>query len=242
MFLVGLELNGPRMRKQAHAAVAISHASILVPFLLGAGLSLWLYPLLSSADVSFTSFALFMGVAMAITAFPVLAQNPDRPEPGQDRAGRDGAWLRGDRRRHRLVPAWRWSSAWRKRRSATRCTVVLGTIAFIAVMFLVVRPLATRLARAPRPRASFHRGPFRRVLVAVMLSALTTEAIGIHAVFGGVPVGRRDPARQPTGRRTAPQAARRRDHPAAAGVLRRSPGCGRKSACWAGRRLAAGAG
>jgi Kef-type K+ transport system membrane component KefB len=74
MFLVGLELNPALLRQRAHATVATSHASIVVPFLLGALLALPLYPRLSTSDVPFTSFALFMGVAMAITAFPVLAR------------------------------------------------------------------------------------------------------------------------------------------------------------------------
>ena len=62
------------MRQRTHATVAISHTSILVPFVLGALLALELYPRLSSSAVPFTSFALFMGVAMSITAFPVLAR------------------------------------------------------------------------------------------------------------------------------------------------------------------------
>ena len=74
MFLVGLELNPGLLRERARATVAISHASITVPFLLGAALALVLYPRLSSSDVSFTSFALFLGVATSITAFPVLAR------------------------------------------------------------------------------------------------------------------------------------------------------------------------
>ena len=74
MFLVGLELNAGLLRARAHTTLAISHASIVAPFLLGAGLALWLHRELAPADVSFTSFALFMGVAMAITAFPVLAR------------------------------------------------------------------------------------------------------------------------------------------------------------------------
>src|SRR6185503_2008084 len=56
------------------ATIATSHASILLPFVLGAALALGLYPRLSTSDVSFASFALFMGVAMSITAFPVLAR------------------------------------------------------------------------------------------------------------------------------------------------------------------------
>jgi Kef-type K+ transport system membrane component KefB len=74
MFLVGLELNPAGLRHQARAAVAISHASIVVPFTLGAALALGLYPALSHSGVPFTSFSLFLGMAMAITAFPVLAR------------------------------------------------------------------------------------------------------------------------------------------------------------------------
>src|SRR6202021_962629 len=74
MFLVGLELNPGLLRGKAQATVTIAHASIAVPFLLGSGLAPILYPRLSSADVPFTSFALFMGIATSVTAFPVLAR------------------------------------------------------------------------------------------------------------------------------------------------------------------------
>ena len=74
MFLVGLELNPDLLRGQVHATVATSHASIVLPFVLGAALALYLYPRFSTSDVPFTSFALFIGVAMSITAFPVLAR------------------------------------------------------------------------------------------------------------------------------------------------------------------------
>src|SRR4029450_7480269 len=74
MFTVGLEFHTDLMRQRTHATIATSHASILVPFVLGALLALELYPRLSSSDVPFTSFALFLGVAMSITAFPLLAR------------------------------------------------------------------------------------------------------------------------------------------------------------------------
>jgi Kef-type K+ transport system membrane component KefB len=74
MFFVGLELNTDLIRRRAHTTVLTSHASIVAPFVLGSTLALYLYPRLSSNDVSFTSFALFVGVAMSITAFPVLAR------------------------------------------------------------------------------------------------------------------------------------------------------------------------
>src|ERR1700687_2496781 len=74
IFLVGLALNPQDLKRFGRAAVVISNVSIIVPFTLGAMLALYLYPRLSDDRVSFTSFALFMGAAMSITAFPVLAR------------------------------------------------------------------------------------------------------------------------------------------------------------------------
>src|SRR5258708_1620487 len=67
MFMVGLELDTTALLRRGHAAVAISHASIVAPFLLGAALALGLYPRLSTGAVPFTVFALFLGVAMSVT-------------------------------------------------------------------------------------------------------------------------------------------------------------------------------
>src|ERR1051326_5663739 len=72
MFLVGLGINPKELKHHGHAAVLTSHVSITAPFVLAAFLSLYLYPRLSDDSVAFSSFALFMGAAMSITAFPVL--------------------------------------------------------------------------------------------------------------------------------------------------------------------------
>ncbi len=74
MFLVGLGINPRELKKESHAAVLTSHVSITAPFVLASFLALYLYPRLSDDSVAFTSFALFMGSAMSITAFPVLAR------------------------------------------------------------------------------------------------------------------------------------------------------------------------
>jgi Kef-type K+ transport system membrane component KefB len=74
MFLVGLGINPKELKSHGHAAVLTSHVSITAPFVLAAALALYLYPRLSDDSVSFTSFALFMGSAMSVTAFPVLAR------------------------------------------------------------------------------------------------------------------------------------------------------------------------
>ena len=140
MFLVGLELNAAQLKHKAHAAVAISHASIVVPFALGTILSLWLYPLLSDRDVSFVSFSLFLGVAMSITAFPVLAriltdrnlQNTPVGTVALSCAAADD------------VTAWCLLSlvvGVAKAEVGIAGFVVGGAIAFIMIMFLVARPL-----------------------------------------------------------------------------------------------------
>jgi Kef-type K+ transport system membrane component KefB len=72
MFLIGLELNPKYLTGQLEVAVLTSHVSILVPFSLGSVLALLLYPIVSNDSVAFTAFALFLGAAMSITAFPVL--------------------------------------------------------------------------------------------------------------------------------------------------------------------------
>ena len=76
LFLVGLELDPKLLRNRGHAAVVVSHVSIVAPFLLGAALTLYLYPRLfnDAPHMRFTPVALFMGAAMSITAFPVLAR------------------------------------------------------------------------------------------------------------------------------------------------------------------------
>lgn len=74
MFLVGLELDPRLLRGRGQAAVAISHSSILVPFSLGLALGRWLYPAHAPAQVPPLAFMLFIGAALSVTAFPVLAR------------------------------------------------------------------------------------------------------------------------------------------------------------------------
>jgi Kef-type K+ transport system membrane component KefB len=187
MFLVGLELNAAKLRRHAGAAVAISHASIVVPFVLGAALALWLYPIVSHQGVSFTSFALFMGVAMAVTAFPVLAriltdqqlQKTDLGVIALSCAAADD------------VTAW-WLLALVvgvvQAQVETAIYVAMGAFAFVSAMFLVVRPLASAAAHRLEGRElPIYVVP--AVLAAVLLSSLATEAIGIHAVFGAFLLG-----------------------------------------------------
>jgi Kef-type K+ transport system membrane component KefB len=187
MFLVGLELNAGLLRGQAHAAVTISHAGIVLPFLLGAALALLLYPRLAGPGVPFTSFALFLGVALAITAFPVLARiltdrGISRTELGTLALSCAAA---GD------VTAWCLLAVVvgvARSELGAAALVLAGSAAYLAFVVLAVRPLAARFA-ARCDRDGLPRGAFALVLGALVLSALATDAIGIHALFGAFLLG-----------------------------------------------------
>jgi len=182
MFLVGLELNAELLRRRASAAVATSHASIVVPFLLGSTLALYLYPRLSTSAVSFTSFALFMGVALSVTAFPVLARIlADRGMTRSEFGAVALACAAADD-----VTAWcllALVSGIARASGNDALAVVLLTGAFIAGMFVVVGPLVRRFIAGSRDAAPTpHTTAI--ILLAVLLSAVTTEFIGVHAIFG----------------------------------------------------------
>src|SRR5262249_7172419 len=182
MFLVGLELNAGLLRERAHATVAISHASIVVPFILGAILALGLYPRLSSSDVPFTSFALFLGVAMSITAFPVLARILADHQMQRSQLGIVAlACAATDDLTAWCLLAFVVGVA--QARLDGAIWVIALTVAYIAFVFLVVRPIVARLV-ARRDDARVTRGIVAIVLVMVLLSALATELIGVHALFG----------------------------------------------------------
>jgi Kef-type K+ transport system membrane component KefB len=180
MFIVGLELNLDRAGRRAHTTVAISHASIVAPFLLGSLLALYLYPRFSTNDVPFTSFALFVGVAMSITAFPVLARIlSDRGMTHSELGTIALTCAAVDD-----VTAWCLLAgvvAVVEARPDRVLLVVLLTIVFITVMLMLIRPLARRVAAAwdRRPAAGAV-----LTLAGVALSAFVAERIGVHAIFG----------------------------------------------------------
>jgi Kef-type K+ transport system membrane component KefB len=187
MFLIGLELNPGLLKDRTQATLAISHASIVVPFILGAALALILYPRVSSSDVPFTSFALFFGVAMSITAFPVLARilTDQRLQATPLGVLALACAATGDATAWCLL-AFVVGVAQAK---VSGAFFVIGlTLAFIAFMFLIVRPMAKRMLRST-DSTPLTRGGVAVVLVALLLSALITEWIGIHAIFGAFLLG-----------------------------------------------------
>lgn len=193
MFLIGMELNPRKLGGRLHAAVAISHASILAPFLLGCGAALWLFPRFAPAGVSFTGFALFLGAAMSITAFPMLARILKDRGLGNTELGAIAVSCAAVDD----VTAWcLLAAAIGVVRSQVAGAVMVSVLsaAFMIAMLFVVRPLAERCVRwldgrctGPDSAASAVGGA--GLLAAALASAACTEAIGINAVFGGFLLG-----------------------------------------------------
>jgi Kef-type K+ transport system membrane component KefB len=188
MFTVGMELNIQHLREKGSAAVMISHASIIVPFLLGSALSLFLYRDLATPGTSFSAFALFIGVAMSITAFPVLARILEDRQLTQTTLGSIAltcaavddvtAWCI-----LALVIAIVNSAG-----LASSALTVGLTLVFAAAMIFLVRPQLARVIKEPDSQQ--HRRRLIPIILAfVLVCALTTETIGIHALFGAFVAG-----------------------------------------------------
>jgi Kef-type K+ transport system membrane component KefB len=188
MFLVGLELDTHSLRERSHTTLAISHASMVLPFLLGALLSLWLYPALSSETVGFTNFSLFMGVSLSVTAFPVLARI--LADSGLSRSHLGAVAL--------ACAAVGDATAWCLlavvvgivRASSSSSLFTLGfTLLYVALMLVVIRPVLGRWVAREEVLGRLRQGASAFMLIALLVSALLTEAIGIHALFGAFLLG-----------------------------------------------------
>ncbi|HEY8945699.1 MAG TPA: cation:proton antiporter, partial [Polyangiaceae bacterium] len=186
----------------SHATLAISHASILVPFLLGSGLALALYPIYSHRGVDFTVFALFIGVSLSVTAFPVLARIlTDRRMQASKLGVTAIACAAVDD-----ATAWcllAFVSAVASAQLGSAGWTIGLTSGFVALMLFGVRPLLAVLSQ--RVERQEQRPVSMTVLALVfsgiLLSAVATEAIGIHALFGAFLFG----SVMPSGGRLAKQ-------------------------------------
>jgi Kef-type K+ transport system membrane component KefB len=189
MFLVGLELDPRRLRGHGHTTLAISHASIVTPFLLGATLALALYPLYGYQNISFTVFSLFVGVSLSVTAFPVLARILTDQRVQSTPLGVTALTCAAVDD----VSAWTLLAFVASVASAQLdgAAWTIGYVAaYLAVMFALVRPLLRRFAaREDAGSGPLSQGALAVVVVALLLSALATEAAGIHALFGAFLLG-----------------------------------------------------
>ena len=189
MFLVGMEIDLDKMRSKATAALLISHSGIVFPFGFGCFLGLVLYREFCPAGISFLPFALFIGVAMSITAFPVLARIVKEKKLSGTLLGN----LSLTSAAIEDVTAWSILAlviAVAKSTSVTTSILSLLLVAlFIVLMFYVVRPALQKYHGLLFNKSRSDIFGITFVVAILFLSAITTDVLGVHAVFGAFVAG-----------------------------------------------------
>ncbi|MGY5797871.1 cation:proton antiporter [Rheinheimera faecalis] len=190
MFLVGLEFNTNLFKQQARSAIAVSLAGMLVPFTVAALLCLWLLdmPGLFAADISYGNAALFLGAAIAITAFPMLARIIyERGLSGTSLGALALAAGAIDDAAAWTVMAVVLASFGGGALLAVKA--VVGGVAYATLMFTKVTGWLQPLADRIESKGEMSWGQFGFLLVLFAMSAYSMEWVGLHAVFGGFILG-----------------------------------------------------
>lgn len=189
MFIVGLEVDIGRLFKSRVTVVLTSNFSIIVPFLSGVSLARLLYPKFAGAHVSFLHFALFVGTAMSVTAFPVLA-----------RILRERGLLGTDLGRIAIsCAAIDDASAWlllaaltaMVRSASDRAVLAMTSLKFLLFVAGMLGPVRWAMAYLETfwKRRGLTPGLLSAVVLLILLSSWTTEQIGVHALFGAFTAG-----------------------------------------------------
>ncbi len=189
MFVIGMELDLKVLKNKAHDAVVISHASIIIPFALGMGLAYFIYQSFAPTGVQFTSFALFLGIAMSITAFPVLARIVQERGLHKTRLGTVVITCAAADD----ITAWCLLAAVIAIVKAGSFVSALYIIAlaalYVLLMIKVVRPFLTRIGNLHQTKESLNKPIVAIFFLTLIISAYATEVIGIHALFGAFMAG-----------------------------------------------------
>lgn len=189
MFVIGMELDLKALKNKANDAVVISHASIIFPFTLGISLAYFIYTQFAPDGVEFMSFALFIGISMSITAFPVLARIVQERGIHKTKLGTIVITCAAADD----ITAWCILAtviAIVKAGSFVSSLYVIAlAIAYVFLMLKVVRPFLERVGQLKNSRQSLSKPVVAIFLLTLIVSAYTTEIIGIHALFGAFMAG-----------------------------------------------------
>lgn len=189
MFIVGMELDFKVLKNRAKEAVLISHASIVFPFALGIILAYFIYEHFTHEGVSFMAFALFMGIAMSITAFPVLARIVHERGIHKDPLGAMVITCAAIDD----ITAWCLLATViaivKAGTFVSSLYVIAFSVLYILMMFKLVRPFLKRIADLQTSKNIISKTNIGIFFIILFLSAYTTEIIGIHALFGAFLAG-----------------------------------------------------
>lgn len=189
MFIIGMELDLKNLAKTAKEAIVISHASIVFPYFLGVVLAYFLYKNFAPNEVSFLAFALFMGISMSITAFPVLARIVQERGLAKETIGTIVI----------ACAAVDDATAWcllaiviaivKAGSIASAFLTIVFSVVYVLGMIYLVKPFLERLAYRHFTRESFHKLVIAFIFLMLIFSAYLAELIGIHALFGAFIAG-----------------------------------------------------
>lgn len=189
MFVIGMELDLKVLKNKAHDAVVISHASIVIPFALGLSLAYFIYEIYAPMGVEFSSFGLFMGIAMSITAFPVLARIVQERGMQKTKLGTIAITCAAADD----ITAWCILAvviAIVKAGSLSSSLYVIGmAILYVIIMLKIVRPFLKRVGDLNATRESLNKPVVAIFFITLLISAYASELIGIHALFGAFLAG-----------------------------------------------------
>jgi Kef-type K+ transport system membrane component KefB len=189
MFVIGMELDIKVLKNKANDAVVISHASIIIPFAMGMGLSYFVYDAFAPEGTQFLSFSLFLGIAMSITAFPVLARIIQERGMHKTKLGTVIITCAAADD----ITAWCILAAVIAIVKAGSFVSALYTIALAAMyvlfMLKIVRPFLKRIGEINSEKTHISKPIVAIFFITLIFSAWATEVIGIHALFGAFMAG-----------------------------------------------------
>ena len=189
MFIIGMELDLKVLKTKAQEAIVISHASIILPFALGVGLAIFIYQQFAPDGISFLSFSLFIGIALSITAFPVLARIVQERGLSKTKIGTMVITCAATDD----ITAWCILAAVIAIVKAgsflsSVYTILLSGV-YVLMMLYLVKPFLKRLGDHYSYKEGLTKPVVALFFVVLLLSAYCTEVIGIHALFGAFMAG-----------------------------------------------------
>ena len=189
MFVIGMELDVRIIKQKASQTLVISHASIIVPFLMGTILAYFVYPEFQTPHTSFLSFALFIGIAISITAFPVLARIIQERNLGRSQMG----MLSIASAANNDITAWcllaMIIAITRAGNPASALYTILLSTLYIIFMFAVVRPFMKKIGNIYNSPEVMNKTIVAFMLLTLVVSSYISEILGIHALFGAFLAG-----------------------------------------------------
>ncbi|MFM9824888.1 cation:proton antiporter [Flavobacterium sp.] len=189
MFIIGIELDLKVLQNRAKEAIVISHASIVIPFALGIGLAYFVYYRFAPAGIAFLPFALFMGIAMSITAFPVLARIVQERGIHKTKLGAIVITCAAADD----ITAWCILAAVIaivKAGTFVSSIYIIGlAILYVLGMFFVIKPFLKKIGELYGSKDNLSKPVVAIFFLTLIISSYLTEIIGIHALFGAFMTG-----------------------------------------------------